>query len=171
MLGRPLRRRLSECPSCESGLSTMGLARATSRHVCFMSRQTARSQRLPSPITEVCPNEIPTKLVSLVVLGRISRHFVVHFEKNPNKKVPQVQALCLIAVCLGCLCCHRCCSPHKLKKKCLQSRRHSYSGGKILFFHPLLLGMTRPCFEPSLTERSTSTADRRLAMAQHRRGA
>ena len=41
-LGRPLWRRLSECPSCKSRLP-MRLARATSRHVCFLSRQAARS--------------------------------------------------------------------------------------------------------------------------------
>ena len=42
VLGRPLRRRLSECPSCKSRLS-MCLAHAASRHVCFMSLQAARS--------------------------------------------------------------------------------------------------------------------------------
>ena len=41
----------------------MRLARATSRHFCFMSRHAARSQRPPPLIAGVCPNKIPTKLV------------------------------------------------------------------------------------------------------------
>ena len=39
------------------------LARATSRHVCFLSLQSARSQRPLPPIAGVSPNKIPTKLV------------------------------------------------------------------------------------------------------------
>ena len=41
--------------------------------------------------------------VSLVELGRISRHFIVHFKKIPTKKVPQVQALyrsCTVCSCM-----------------------------------------------------------------------
>ena len=41
VLGCPLRRRLSERPSCKK--SGLYVSRATSRHVCFMSRQAARS--------------------------------------------------------------------------------------------------------------------------------
>ena len=96
MLRRPLRRRLSECPSCKnlSFLSTC-LARATSRHVCFMSRQngaiiaaaTANSRRLSQ--------QNPYKTcVSLVELGRTSPSFFSTFEKNPNKNRPQAWALC-----------------------------------------------------------------------------
>ena len=65
------------------------LTRATSRHVCFMSASgaiiaaaTANSRRLSQRNTyKTC--------VSLVELGRTSRHFIVHFEKIPTKKFPR----------------------------------------------------------------------------------
>ena len=39
------------------------VSRPPSRHVCFMSREAARSWRTTSPITGVCPNRIVKKLV------------------------------------------------------------------------------------------------------------
>ena len=73
---------------------SMCLARATSRHVCFMSRQAARSLRPLPPIAGVCLNKIPTKLVfhwsSLAELPS----FYSTFQNNTNKNHPQVWALC-----------------------------------------------------------------------------
>ena len=94
MFGRPLRRRLSECPSCKSRLSMCLSARHLSAclfHVsasgAIIAAATANSRCLSQ--------QNPYKTcVSSVELGQTSRHFIVHFEKNPNKKVPQVWALC-----------------------------------------------------------------------------
>ena len=88
MLGRPLRRRLSKCPSCKSGLS-MCLARANSAYLFHVSvsgaiiaAATANSRRLSQ--------QNPYKTcVSLVELGRTSPHFIVHFEKISTKKFPR----------------------------------------------------------------------------------
>ena len=65
------------------------LARATSRHVCFMSARgaiiaaaTANSRR--------SSQQNPYKTcVSFVELGRTSRHFIAHFEKKRTKKFPR----------------------------------------------------------------------------------
>ena len=88
MLGRPLRRRLSECPSCKSRLSHVSRARHLSAclfHVsasgAIIAAATANSRRLSQ--------QNPYKTcVSLAELGRTSRHFVAHFEKIPTKKFP-----------------------------------------------------------------------------------
>ena len=83
MLIRPLRRRLSESPSCKRNLS-MCLLRATSRHVRFMSRQA-------SPF-------VPTKsLQNACFIGRAWPNFPAFcttFRNKTNKKVAQVWALC-----------------------------------------------------------------------------
>ena len=85
MLGRPLRRRLSECPRCKSRLSYVSRARHLSAclfHVsasgAIIAAATANSRRLSQ--------QNPYKTcVSLVELGRNSRHFIVHFKKIPTK--------------------------------------------------------------------------------------
>ena len=89
MLGRPLRRRLSECPSCKSRLSMCLIARHLSAYLFHVSTSgaivaaaTANSRRLSQ--------QNPYKTcVSLVELGQTPRHFRVHFEKIPTKKFPR----------------------------------------------------------------------------------
>ena len=83
-MGRPLRRRLSECPSCKSRLyaSRAGHLSACLFHVstcgAIIAAATANSRRLSQ--------QNPYKTcVSLVELGRTSRHFRVHFKKIPTK--------------------------------------------------------------------------------------
>ena len=82
LLGRPLRRRLSECPSCKSRLY-VSRARHLSACLFYVSASviaaaTANSRRLSQ--------QNPYKTcVSLVELCRTSRHFIVHFKKIPTK--------------------------------------------------------------------------------------
>ena len=89
MLGRPLRCRLSECPSCKSRLSMCLSERHLSAclfHVsasgAIIAAATANSRRLSQ--------QNPYKTcVSLVELGQTSRHFLAHFEKKTTKKFPR----------------------------------------------------------------------------------
>ena len=84
MLGRRVRRRLSECPSCKSRLY-VSRARHVSAILFYVSARgaiiataTANSWRLSQ--------QNPYKTcASLVELGRTSRHFIVHFKKIPTK--------------------------------------------------------------------------------------
>ena len=70
------------------------VSRATSRYVCFMSRQAARSQRPPPPIAGV----VQTKyLQNLCLIGRAWTNFPSFcstFWRNPSKNVPQVWSTC-----------------------------------------------------------------------------
>ena len=84
VLGRPLRRRLSWVSELQKWLS-MCLARHLSAclfHVsasgAIIAAATANHRRLSQQ------NHYKTR-VSLIVLGRISRHFVIHFAKIPTK--------------------------------------------------------------------------------------
>ena len=84
VLGRRPRRRLSECPSCKRRLY-VSRARHVSACLFYVSARgaiiaaaTANSRRLSQQ------NPYRT-CVSLVELGRTSRHFILHFKKIPTK--------------------------------------------------------------------------------------
>ena len=87
----PLRRRLSECPSCKSRLSTMCLS---ARHLSACLFHVSASGAILAAATANCrrlSQQNPYKTcVSLVELGRTSRHFIVHSKKSQPNSSPGI---------------------------------------------------------------------------------